>query len=575
MRTGVSVKVLSNGQTVNPDFELYGVDLALELNRVPWARLTYLDGDASKPEFRIANAKAFEPGNSIEIQIGYSRAEGMPEKPVIFQGLVVGHRLEVDAGNSTLTVEIQDNTRRMTQNRQSRVFENKKDADILSELVRNTPGLSKGQWPDTGLVHEKMVQFNCTDWDFMLSRAEANGLLVAVQNGTINLLKADAAPTSAQLLTYGNSDMYEFEIAADGSEQVAGVQASGWDIKDQKRQESNTTTPFEPGQGNLDGTSIAKKLGHPQNLLQNGIAAPMAELNAWASGSLVRSRLSLLRGRVAVPGMPRARLGDFLNLQGLGARFNGKALISGIRHRVSVNGWDTDLQLGLSAEPYWQNEHILAPPAAGLLPGVHGLQIGVVDKFEEDPQKEFRVKVKLPATAIDDKSFVWARLAVPDGGKERGWFFYPEPGDEVVVGFFNGDPRQAVVLGAMFGSNHTPPKGLETLSAENPKKGLVTKSGLSLLFDDQQQVLTIRSSESNSIILYQKDKKIEIKDEHNNTVTMSADGIACKSDIAFKIEAAGNSLEMNDQGVQLVSKTKMTVEAAAAMEIKGAAINLE
>jgi len=39
-------------------------------------------------------------------------------------------------------------------------------------------------------------------------------------------------------------------------------------------------------------------------------------------------------------------------------------------------------------------------------------------------------------------------MARRDAGKQRGQVFWPEPGGEVVVGFINGDPRQAIILGA-------------------------------------------------------------------------------------------------------------------------------
>jgi len=42
---------------------------------------------------------------------------------------------------------------------------------------------------------------------------------------------------------------------------------------------------------------------------------------------------------------------------------------------------------------------------------------------------------------------IWARISTLDAGKQRGTFFRPEIGDEVIVGFLNDDPRYPVVLG--------------------------------------------------------------------------------------------------------------------------------
>ena len=56
------------------------------------------------------------------------------------------------------------------------------------------------------------------------------------------------------------------------------------------------------------------------------------------------------------------------------------------------------------------------------------------ENFKDDPDKEFRVEVKIPAVTPRDGT-LWARLCSPDAGKGRGFFFRPEVGDEVVVGF--------------------------------------------------------------------------------------------------------------------------------------------
>jgi uncharacterized protein involved in type VI secretion and phage assembly len=163
-----------------------------------------------------------------------------------------------------------------------------------------------------------------------------------------------------------------------------------------------------------------------------------------------------------------------------------------------------------------------------------------VAPFAEDPQKEYRLKIILPG--IDEKKgVVWARLALPDAGKNRGTFFRPEPGDEVVVGFFNDDPRQAVVLGAMYSSQNTPPAEMAKLSAKNINKGIVTKTGTAISFtDDAQSILSIKTPAANTIVLDDKAQTILIGDQHGNAITMSKEGIQIKSVKDVQIDARGN-----------------------------------
>jgi uncharacterized protein involved in type VI secretion and phage assembly len=238
---------------------------------------------------------------------------------------------------------------------------------------------------------------------------------------------------------------------------------------------------------------------------------------------------------------------DVVKLAGMGDRFNGSALVTGVRHRVDQHGWQTDVQIGLAAETLSAQADIVDVPAAGLLPAVSGLQIGLVQNFTDDPAKEFRVRVQLPG--VDQKDPVWARLALPDAGKDRGYFFQPEVGDEVVVGFLNNDPRQAVILGALYGSKNAPKEFKQT--KDNFEKGIATKKGIVLKFVDKDKAsMFIETPKKNKILLDDEAEKVEVADQHGNKVTMSKDGIVIKSAKDVKIDAAGN-VEIKGQKVDV------------------------
>jgi Rhs element Vgr protein len=264
------------------------------------------------------------------------------------------------------------------------------------------------------------------------------------------------------------------------------------------------------------------------------------ELQAWADARMMRSRMSMIRGRLATRGLADLKLLDVIEIDGVGTRFNGKTLITGICHRVDRDGWRSDIQFGLSPRAFCREEGIADVPAAGLLPGVSGLQIGVVDKFVEDPDKELRVKVVLPGIGAKSEA-LWARLATPDAGKDRGCFFRPEEGDEVVVGFFNQDPRQPVILGALYGSKNTAPPDCADITKDNLKKGFVTRAGTKILFnDDRKASLTLETAAENRLRLDDDKETIEISDQHGNKITLDKDGITIESAKDLKLKASGN-----------------------------------
>jgi uncharacterized protein involved in type VI secretion and phage assembly len=156
-----------------------------------------------------------------------------------------------------------------------------------------------------------------------------------------------------------------------------------------------------------------------------------------------------------------------------------------------------------------------------------------VDKFEQDPDKQFRVKVRIPS--IETDGVVWARLASVESGNKRGIFFRPEPGDEVILGFINDDPRQAIILGAVHSEKNALPPDFK-VTQENYKKGMVTKEGLKIIFDDKTKSIEIRTAKGNIIKLSEQDKGIELVDENGNTMTMNDQGVQIKSSKDIEIE---------------------------------------
>jgi Rhs element Vgr protein len=533
----VTATILSDGKQIDPTYAILSIDITREANRIPHAQVVLIDGDAERQAFTISDTDIFKPGVEIEIKLGYQEAPKTTAS--VFKGLVVGQRVEANIQGTLLTVELKDPAVKLTRTRKSVVYRDQKDSKIIEDIISKSE-LKPGTIASTEAEHPELVQYYCTDWDFILSRAEANGLLVIVDDGSISLPKIAITGQPEHTFEYGRSEIFDFEIEADAGSQYADVQSIAWDSKNQKPTSAAKAKSFALAQGNLKGDDIAGKLGAKTSILTSPVSLETKELQAWADATLARSRMAMIRGRIAVAGLGDIKLMRVIALDGVGKRFNGNTLVTGIRHRVDQDGWQTDVQFGLSAERFAERPDIVDAPAAGLLPAVNGLQIGVVGKFKEDPAKEFRVRVLLPG--IDaEKGDVWARLASPDAGKDRGFFFRPEPGDEVIVGFLNDDPRQAVILGAVYGSKNKPPKHGSQLEKENIKKAIVTKKGTMIGFvDDSKSSVFIQTPESNKILLDDDAQTIRISDQHGNTITMSKDGIVIKSAKDVKIDASGN-----------------------------------
>lgn len=534
----VTATITSEGKKMDPTVQVLSIDILREVNRIPSAQLTLIDGDAAQRKFAVSNSGFFDPGRQIDIKLRYEGQPGSEQK--VFSGLVVAQSVEAENLRSVLTVELKDAAVKLTQAPKSKVFAQASDDQVIKKLIQ-AGGLRAGKLAATTATHEEIVQYGCTDWDFIVWRAEVNGLLVGVEDGSLSLLRAELAAAPKKTFEYGLDQIFAFEIEANGDGQFGEVSSVAWDVSAQKLSAAKQGRAPLLAPGDLDGKKLAQALGGGSHALTSPAPLKPEELQAWANAILVRSHIGLIRGRISVPGFAGLKFLDVIEIKGVGKRYNGKALVTGWRHRVTDQGWVTDIRFGLATDWFSTRTDVAAKPAAGLLPPVSGLQIGVVAGFEEDPDKQLRVKVLVPALG-EGQPPLWARLAAPDAGKARGFCFRPEPGDEVVLGFFNDDPRQPVIIGSLYSSANGLPDAFAQLSGKNNLKGLVTKAGTKIGFDDQDQgkaTVYIETANGNKVLLDDGAKSISLKDQHGNTITLDDKGVTIKSAKDLSLEASG------------------------------------
>ena len=118
-----------------------------------------------------------------------------------------------------------------------------------------------------------------------------------------------------------------------------------------------------------------------------------------------------------------------------------------------------------------------------------------------DPQGKGRVRVRMN-WQTDGMQTGWVRVMTPDGGSSsdvksnRGFVFIPEVGDQVLLGFRHGDPARPYVMGSLF--NGTTGNGG---GSNNSIKSLKTRSGISVILNDDNKSLEIKDAGGSSIHL--------------------------------------------------------------------------
>src|SRR5690606_6564414 len=94
----------------------------------------------------------------------------------------------------------------------------------------------------TTTTYKELVQYYASDWDFMVSRADANGMLVIANDGALSVKKPDTSLSPVLLIQYGDT-LLTFEGEVDARNQYAGVQATTWDPQTQQNIQVNSQSP--------------------------------------------------------------------------------------------------------------------------------------------------------------------------------------------------------------------------------------------------------------------------------------------------------------------------------------------
>lgn len=551
-------KIFTNGTALSSDIAIVSISVWKSINKIPTARLVLSDGDMAKADFELSAGAGFVPGTEIEIHAGYHSIEDP-----VFKGIVIKHGIKFKSEQgSELILELKDVCVKLTVGRKNKYFTDVTDSDVIETILSGYSGMQ----PDveaTSLQHKEMVQYYCTDWDFILSRADVNGQLVFVDDGAI-AVKAPDLTADAKLNLFHGDNVFEFEAEMDARNQYGATRSKSWDFTNQEVIESEGTDPAITEQGNISGSDLAAVIGLDNLLMQHPGRLVTEELQAWSDTKFLRSRLAKIQGRLQIIGYSGIKPGDIIELGGFGDRFNGKAYVSAITHVVNSQArWYTHIQFGLSDQAYANKyDDIVEKPASALLPAMHGLHYALVTNIHEDPDAEFRVKIKIPVISTEEEG-VWARVATLDAGDSRGSFFRPDPGDEVIVGFINDDPRYPVILG-MLHSSAKPSPFVPT--EDNYERGFVTREKVKMMFSDEKKSITLETPNKNILLISDDEKGIKLEDENGNKITMNADGIVMESAKDLTIKASGD-VKIEGTNVSNKASAQFKAEGSSGAEV--------
>ncbi|MBU2114517.1 MAG: Rhs element Vgr protein, partial [Gammaproteobacteria bacterium] len=349
----VRLTISSDGATLADSISVVSIEITKALNRIPQAILTFSDGDMPNKDFPLSNQSQLAPGAKLVVKLGYDDDEQQ-----VFSGVVVKHSISIRGSNQAeLVVECRDPLFAATLARNNANFVDMTDSDIWQQLASKY-GVSCDATA-TSESHAELVQYYSSDWDFMLLRAEVNGMLLCLDDGKLQVAPPEISSEPVLKVTYGD-DLLSFNASVDARTQFSSVKSVSWDPASQQLQNDEAPSTALTAQGNLAADTLAKVADIAEFRLQTTVPLSSDSLTSWAKAQQLKAALARIRGELRCQGSALLKPGVLLQVDGVGERFNGKVFVSQVRHSVTQGDWVSQVSFGMSAQWFAENSDISA-----------------------------------------------------------------------------------------------------------------------------------------------------------------------------------------------------------------------
>ncbi len=535
------------------------VDVAEEVGKHGRLTLLVQNWDADTRTVRHSDDGPFTPGADIAVSLGYHA-----ELTTVFDGVIASITAHFPrGGRPVLRVEGRSRSVLMDHPPRSRQLTDVSDADVAAAVAAD---YSLSTDAADGVRRPFVVSDRITDWALLKRRAAELGWVCYVRDTTL-VLRPPAEKEQPVELDYTRT-IVELHLTQDLTHAITSATGVAWDIDALEAAESEqgaSAAGLDTGDRPAHDTAV-EDAGWPMRdaRLSSPAIGAADEADARAVGAQRTAALGHVSGTGVVHGDPALRCDGWVSIVGVGERLSGPHYVTAARHRLSADGYRTEFQVGAPAP--------LVPPSNG---EHRGLTLGVVEALD-DPESLNRVRVRLPWRG-DGGDGVWARLSNLDTGA----VVVPDPGQEVLVGFVDGDPAVPVVLGALHNGVQQPPEVVDPDT--NAVRTLVTPDGHTLRFEDGVAV-TLASGKGNSLVLDDENGEVVLTHgDSGNAIRLSGDGIeltAAKGDITLTCSAgtiALDSLKLEGKASgpsKLESSATFDLKASGSLGLKGGLITI-
>jgi len=173
----------------------------------------------------------------------------------------------------------------------------------------------------------------------------------------------------------------------------------------------------------------------------------------------------------------------------------------------------------------------------------------------QDPDSLNRVQVRIYNCDgnADEDGPVWARVAMPFAGANKGAFMFPDTGDEVLVVFLSGDARFPVVIGSFWNGSDSAP---DRFGSAVDKWTITGKSGTKIAILEEQ------SGQETIKLTTPAGQVIKVTDASGGAIELNHSG--------------GSSIKIDTQGITIDAPSgKVKITAASQLEVSAPMVKVD
>jgi phage protein D len=281
--------------------------------------------------FSYFDRETLDFGKPIVIRSGVGEGEGE-----IFNGRISAIEAHFTPdGPPSLSVLAEDRLMDLRMTRRTRFWEDMTDSDIIGQIASD-----HGLTPDigiTGAQHSYIAQLNQSDLAFVRERARRADAEVWVTDRTLSVKKrSDRAGSASDVPTIRlDVGLLEFTVLADLAHQRTKVTVTGWDVA-AKRQISadgdDSALSSELRGGDSGASILSEAFGDRVENFAHQQPMNDSEAQALAEAAFRAIGRQFITGAGTARGDSRLRVGALVELPGLGPLFEGRYVLTEVRH---------------------------------------------------------------------------------------------------------------------------------------------------------------------------------------------------------------------------------------------------